>query len=780
MTRTTMISIAALRAGVLAATFPLFVSPALAQDVPGRQDDADSQLEEITVTATRREERLSKVPISIAAYTPEAMDRQGIRDVEDVARLTPGLSFTRNSFGSGVDTRISIRGISSGAGAATTAVYIDDVPIQIRTNQQTSFGSIFPKLFDLDRVEVLRGPQGTLFGAGAQGGALRFITPEPSFDSSSWHARTEINSVAHGGEGYEFGVAGGTPLIDDKLAVRASGWFQKEAGYVDRQPQNSAEPPAATLRDVNFRETTAFRGALAYKATESLTLTPSVYYQRISINDSGSFWGSLSDADAGRFKSGYAIRQPARDVFTLPSLKISVDLGAAELTSVSSYFDRDGKSTNDFTNLNIAFLSDGFNYPFIPDQKAPGAITARQKNLTQEVRLTSTNPDARLQWTVGAFYNRAKQDESFLIEDLFLPLYFPVEDVFGIPLTDGRYVFMAYNYSLEKQLAAFTQVDWRLSERVTATLGVRFSDTELEFERITRGPLNYQGSGPDFRSDKGTQSAKPITPKVGLNFQADEDNLFYVSAAKGFRIGGVNQPLFAGCTDLTIPTSFGPDSTWSYEFGSKNRLLGGKLRLEQSVFFIDWKDIQQSMEVGGACSGNEFRDNVGSASSRGFDLQASIAVTNSLTVSTSVGYAEVELSEDVVLQGALFSRKGDTIGGSPWQITAGIDYVFPLGGGQAYVHVDNRYGSRNNGSVARRDDPGAVGYDPELTADPAVSETNLRVGLRKGNADISLFVDNVLDKAPLLGKQHDVEGSPLFYYGTTHPRTIGMTITFRQ
>jgi len=237
------------------------------------QSSGDDVLQEVVVTATKQAEPLSKVPISIAAFTAETMDRQGVRSIQDIASLTPGLTFSRDTFGGGTDTSISIRGVRSDSGAATTGIYIDDVPIQIRSNVQTSFGSSFPQVFDLERIEVLRGPQGTLFGAGAQGGAVRFITPTPSLTDSSLYARTEIGSTEHGDISYEGGAAVGVPLVDNVLGLRASAWYRREGGFVDRDPANTGAPSGQSFDDVNSSNSTAAEFNQSRSSDESGVLT---------------------------------------------------------------------------------------------------------------------------------------------------------------------------------------------------------------------------------------------------------------------------------------------------------------------------------------------------------------------------------------------------------------------------------------------------------------------------------------------------------------------------
>ena len=765
---------------VLACTFATAAHAQASMDAQSESADiVDPQSDEIVVTATRQDERLSKVPISVAAFSAEGMDRQGVRSIGDIARLTPGLSFTSDTFGSDTSTNISIRGISSSSGAATTGIYVDDVAIQIRSNAQTAFGTAFPRVFDLDRIEVLRGPQGTLFGAGAQGGVVRFITPTPSLDATSLYGRAELAFTRGGDPSYESGLAAGFALVPGKVGVRASAYYRKDGGWVDRKPFNVATPNSTEAHEnANGSDTLALRAAITFQLGETVSVTPAIYYQRVRNDDTSTLWGDLTDADDGRFVNGYSLAQTAEDRFALPSLNVTADLGSVELSSVTAYFDRKGESIQDYTNLNTSFIF-VTPYPFVPGWKAPGAADARQKMFSQEVRLSSTDRETPVRWTVGAYYSRAHQVESFKIEDQFTAAIIPLNLIFGIGLTDGRYIFTSANDTTDKQWALFAQVDVRPAPGLTATLGLRYSDTTFDFRRDLGGPLNYTGSGPETTTTTGVQKAKPLTPKFGLSYEIDDANMVYASAAKGFRVGGVNPPLFASCQVQNYPATFGPDTTWSFEAGAKNRLFGGALRTDASVFHIRWDNIQQFILAG--CAGAGFRDNIGGARSQGFDLQFAIRASNALQISGSIGYVDAKFTKTVISNGVTFARKGDSLPGSPWQLAGNIDYTAGLSEGtKGYLHADVRYNSHNKGKLASYDDPGASGYDPNLRFDPAVTEANARIGIRTGRIDASLFVNNIFDTAPLLGKSHDTETSPLFYYRTVRPRTVGLTIAYRH
>src|ERR1700722_2533297 len=266
-------------------------------------------LEEIVVTATRRTERLQDVPVSVLAFSQEKMDSQGLKNVDDLARLSPGLNFQRNGMSSAGNyndegSDINIRGVDSTAGTSTTGIYIDDTPIQTR---HIGFGSInaFPALFDLDRVEVLRGPQGTLFGAGAEGGVVRFIAPEPNLTKSTGYVKSDFSITDGGSPSYSEGAAVGAPIIDDVLAFRVSVSYERDGGWVDRTSYTLSPPGAANVfggaptptpingsttdPNANWSETTTARLAVTWKVTDALEITPSVYYQRYYINDTAAY-----------------------------------------------------------------------------------------------------------------------------------------------------------------------------------------------------------------------------------------------------------------------------------------------------------------------------------------------------------------------------------------------------------------------------------------------------------------------------------------------------------
>ena len=362
-----------------------------------------SALGEIVITAERREELLQEVPISVSAYGKAAMDERGARSIDDIARLTPGVVFGRGINYNSQSSDISIRGIESIAGAATTGVYIDDTPIQSR---HLSFGTYdaYPQLFDLDRVEVLRGPQGTLFGSGSEGGTIRFITPDPQLDRTSAYARSEVGATERGGPIAEFGIAGGAPVIDDTVAFRASVSYRYEDGYVDRIDWHTRQTVAP---DSNAATTGTARFSAKWAVNERLSVTASLYYQREHADDTAAWWAPVPgtpDPTGGQFdgpfRNGNGIAGPNTDSFALSALKIDWNLGSVRLFSNTSYFTRNQRAVTDYSEYDRAvFLGN----PYPPAGiEAPTYWADDQRNWTQEVRLESADGGGRFEMDRGA------------------------------------------------------------------------------------------------------------------------------------------------------------------------------------------------------------------------------------------------------------------------------------------------------------------------------------------------------------------------------------------
>jgi outer membrane receptor protein involved in Fe transport len=515
------------------------------------QQNAGQGLQEIVVTAERRAARLQDTPISVAAITPEQIDSEGLRNIDDLTRLSPGVTFERNSFtavGNYNDegSDIAIRGVDSTAGASTTGIYIDDTPIQTR---HLSFGTVnpFPVLFDLDRVEVLRGPQGTLFGAGSEGGTVRFLLPEPGLETYTGYFRAELSTTENGDPSYEMAAAVGGPIVRDVLGFRLSASVRDDGGYVDkvnyvRSNDNSPvtlQPLNTIAENNNWERTATLRGALKWQVNDDLTISPSIYYQQLYLNDTSAFWPSLSNRGAGELRSGNLQPDTSYDPLILGSIKIDWNLGPVQLTNNTSYFYRNQAATSDysqFMNTVFAYYPGAYGTPY-PAVGAQGSahFTDEQRNLTEELRLQSNDSSSPFSWTGGIFIAFLHENTTEWVQDSSLPL--PGE-------VNGFEYFQNPFEAIDHQYAAFGQTDYSITPEIKLTAGVRVAIMETKGYQYYAGPF----VGPNAGTASATFTEYPVTPKFGASYQPDRDDLYYASVAKGYRVGGINASLGPLCS----------------------------------------------------------------------------------------------------------------------------------------------------------------------------------------------------------------------------------------
>ena len=790
--------------------------------VQAQQPEASATLEEVVVTAQRREQSIQDVPISVTALSQEQLDAQGVRSVDEVARLTPGITFQRADARNGAMSTISIRGIASTGGASTTGVYIDDTPIQVRAlGAGGAAFNAFPGVFDLERVEVLRGPQGTLFGAGSEGGTVRFITPQPDLRKFGVYGRSEFSTTQGGDPSYELGVAFGAPLVEDRIAVRLSAWVRRDGGWVDRvnwsragltaYPAATPYPPTAPTRssvtnavdaDSNWQNSSAFKAAISFAPTENLTITPSLYYQRMTMNDTPAFWAALSDPGSNEFNNGNAINAESKDHFYLPALKIDWAFAGLRLVSNTSYFNRDSEAINDYSSFETALWGQVFttagipgSIPYLNGPYYPAGFTPAtsfqgnlQNNIAQELRLQSDDADARINWVVGLFYSHSRQTAIQIVSDPGLFGFIASTNAvgFGPPLEDGRYTFVQDPViARDKQLALYAQADFRLTDRFTVTAGVRAADTKFE------ATANYHGFvvGPPV-VDSGSQHEKPVTPKLGVSFKVNADNMLYASASKGYRIGGYNPRVGAPCaSDANYSgyrTLFDSDSVWSYELGSKNELLDSRVRINTSLYHIDWKNIQQV--IGLSSCGFAYTANLGKARSQGVDLQAELALTDRLVAGLAVGYNDARFTETVKTVPTATRNlitAGDHIVGWPWTLAVSAQYNFAAWNSHdAYVRADYQYQAKQTDTVPGTN-PQNGGFQPWAVFHlPQTTQLSLRAGMKFDRWDVSVFGTNLTADHPILSSASSVNfgipGGLVGYNQTTfRPRTFGVTAAYR-
>lgn len=728
-------------------------------------------LQDVIVTATRREEKLQDVPSSVVALSQAALDMAGTRKIDDIAAIVPGIEFGRPAYGPQISF-IAFRGLTTVAGASTVGVYIDDIPIQgrISTSGLSFFGSAYPVAFDLNRIEALRGPQGTLFGAGAEGGAVRFIFNKPDLQKRSGSVRTEVATTEKGALSYEYGAAIGGPIVEDSLGFRASAFYRSDGGFVDRMNPFTG---AAAEKDADRSSTQSYRLAFTKALGDNLEVTPSFVYQKSKTSDTSVFQQYSFDPAPPKLESVKLLPQPTTDEFYLASLDVQADLGSANLAAVSSYYSREGDTLVDITNLFGSFSGgygdprgDEFPTSYADAGRQPASV--RQEIFTQEVRLASDNPDAMVSWLVGAFYSHARQDDEV---NVFSPALAALNG-----LTPDDTLLYSASRAIDTQAAIFGQIDVRLTDKVTANIGLRAAWNRADIKQYSGGYYN-DGVPPVSGAVK---EETPLTPKLGLTYKPDERNMYYASISRGYRVGGGNTPLPDYC-EAQPKATYASDYVWNYEIGAKNRLFDGRVQIEASAFVLKWKNIQENPFL--PC-GFAFNANAGNAESKGFDISVQASVTPNLSLGLGVAYADAKHEQDSFYEGFLLVRKGDAVGAvpqvvSPWNVNVTARYDIPLPDEyDAYVWVENLYRSKNEGPFSS-EDPASLAYFPDLHANPATNELNARIGIVRGPVEASLFVNNLTNSQPKLYKNVDFSGSAIVSYSTFRPRTVGISLDYK-
>jgi iron complex outermembrane recepter protein len=744
-------------------------APAGAQDENSglRSDQNNStQLEEVTVTATRREESIEKVPISVAALTGEDMQRAGIKDLGDIAATTPGLQFTVPGQSFSTINVVSIRGLNTLGGASVVGIYLDDTPIQGRLSPVGNVGTPLPILFDLDRVEVERGPQGTLFGAGSEAGTIRFIPNQPNLNTFEGTTHAEVASTDGGGVSGEVGAAVGGPIVDDLIGYRLSVWTRHDGGYIDLM---SPIDQQIVERNVNTDNKLAARGALMIKASDQVTITPSLYFQSIRSGDGGRFYGIFSNAANGVFNDAPLAPEIYTDKFIIPSVKVTADLGFADLTAIASYYHRQLDLTTDLSAFAgaVGLVNWGSplgpEYATSPSDISPDPTGQSARAATEEIRLASKDPHALISWIAGIFNDHRKQyDWQYLYSAVIDPAQ---------PM-----LYSAHQGIVDQQTAIFAQGDLHVTSKATLTVGARVA-------RVTTNQTNAYGNGIinagvpplSYSGDKET----PTTPRFAFSYQATENNMLYASIAKGFRIGGGNGELPAYCNTAT-PQSYSSDYVWNYEVGSKNRFLDGRLQVDTSVFHLRWYNIQQLIPF--PC-GIQYTANAGQAVSNGFDLSLHALLTERLQWGVQAGYSNAHYTKTVLdAAGDPVVSEGDKVGSlptvsPPWDVDTTLDYRVPLEMDRSvYLRGEYQFHSRNPGPFINQN-PLNPAYLPLEVATPSTSLVNARLGFEANRWDVSLFVNNLLDSHPMLAAQQFSPTSSLVTYSTFRPRTVGLSVS---
>ncbi len=801
---------------------------------------AGAQLEQVVVTATRRAEAISKVPMSISALTQTNMDIRGIKDITDVARFTPGIHIDNSG-----TNNIAIRGIASSGGAGTTGIYIDDTPIQIRALAFNPDETL-PQAFDLERVEVLRGPQGTLFGAGSEGGTVRYITTPPSLTRTSFYSRDEVSTTQGGAPSYEAGIAAGTPIIDGKLGVRATVWYRHDGGYIDLIDPVTL---ATIQHNANSANSTLLRLDAIWAISDTWRVRPGFYYQSRVSNNTDDYWPIYSNPSSDHFVSADPDRRERPDKFYLPSLQVTGDFGKFQLIENVSYYHRKETSAYEGTIYNLGFyqspsvfnavgqnpplplLLDGSGVHLPPgatDYRSPATVDNGQQNFIEELRLQSTDPDSPLTWTTGLFFSNERQTYLEQIHDPLLneltTVYYGTtyDQVFcnydatagacTTPYTpvlyDPRYPNDSYflqTAAKDTQYAWYGEASYAFTSRWKLTLGARESHMRYTFNTLTGGPQLFLTPP---QTGSGAISENAFTPKVSLAYQYNSNNLYYATYAKGFRPGGANNPVpYAACAPdfqnfgiTASPKTFSSDSVNSYEVGSKNN-FGGRIQLAASVYYIRWNNIQQTV-VPPICQ-ISFIANLGQAVAKGADVQLDAALGDHWTAEITAGYTDARYTADArfsATETTPIVSNGDAITGqggqpnSPVTASIGLQYEFSLLQHDSFVRFDDEYQGRPKW-LSPQQDPNTQQYDIVNYQLGSTNFMSMRAGMRFSAWRFELFVNNLANSHTVTNYAWSIDPGVCAAAGTMDfgcesstrlqnqwtfpPRTFGLTGIYR-
>jgi iron complex outermembrane recepter protein len=778
----------------------LTAAPAWAQTSGGPQGGGAQEAEqndEIVVTATRRASTVQDVPFSINAQTQADIERSGATTIEDLSRNVAGLAV--QNLGPG-QSQVSVRGVSSGqivrdqpGVKEQVGIYLDESVISL---------SLFTPdldLFDLNRVETLRGPQGTLFGSGSVGGTIRYITNQPRLGVTEGQIEANINLV----DGDDFGghLKGAINLpLGDTLAVRVVGYHTEYGGFIDAYREGGGFD-----EDVNDGSRTGGRIALTFQPTENITITPRVLYQEVEANGFnrqevynlyGNPFNTTRPRITFREREQYLLLDERfKDETFIADLVASFDFGAVNLTSATTYIDRDILVSRDVSAL-TGSVSVDLGFP------AAGVLlpsnlrdTTTLETFTQELRLASTG-SGPFQWVIGGFYSDVER-----VYAQFLPT--PGYDAFtdqvlgagtaaatrnGFNVVDSPFnSFLPYDI---EQKAVFGEASYEIG-RLTATAGVRYYDFE-EVRDIAFGGLFADPT----RNVGETTSSDGLNPRFLLSYEASDKVTINAQAAKGFRLGGVNDPLnLPLCTAEDRATfepfegAFEDETLWNYELGLKSQF--GGITFNAAVFYTEIEDLQVTLDAGTCSSRIVF--NVPKAHTQGIEFELSAEPIENFDLSLSGSLIEAEFDSTLTSGGNVIGgiREGNRLPSVPeFQISASAAYTAPIADETEAVFTASfqHVGSRFTQPGDQENNPRTFVHNLPFGGQPAGSATtldlklpsyelvNLSAGVNfPGELSVIAYINNVFDENPLLSFDRERGGRARLGFQVGQPRTFGIT-----
>jgi iron complex outermembrane recepter protein len=733
--------------------------------------ESRAALEEIVVTAQKRSETLAEVPMSVTVLTGEWLEGQHANNFQDLVALVPGFSLQSNRQGV---SRITLRGINTGGVASTVGVYVNDVPFGSSSglaNAAILSGDF--DTFDLARLEVLRGPQGTLYGASALGGVMKYVTNPASTEAFEARGKIAMESVQDGDMGYALTGLVNVP-VSDRLAVRASGFYRDDGGYVDsigNNPIPSLTDPTVNVvsgtrveNDINDVQVFGGRVSALYQISDDVTLDLGVLAQNIESSSTNLIDGdavTLRPTNPGTVGSRY--HRDYNDVeYRLYSAALDWDFRAASLQSVTSYstfeqnFVSDVAANTALAGVPLApvatlFFGDAVTRPLsaILDQ------TTGTDKFTQELRLVSGD-DSPFEWLVGLYYTR---EDSGIDPQQILAVEAGTDNI----ATDVPVLVVAELNSDYEEVALFAHGKWQITDRLDLSLGARGSRNEQTADQTLEGAL----LGGPVAFDDAKSSEKPFTYSVSPRFQLNDNVSLYGRVATGYRPGGPNV-IPAGAPPGT-PGSYDSDTLTSYEIGIKAISPSGLLDIDVAAFYLDWEDVQLLAVVNGV----GLNANGGSAVSRGAEFAASLRPLDGLTLSLNGAYTDAYLTEDTdpIVEGT----DGDPLSFVPeWSFAVLADYRWTVGAADAFVGANVLYVDDRPAAFTNRDAGGNIRQLDSYTT------VGMRAGLEFTRWSIEAYAKNLTNEKGL-SDITDTGTLPNGQVGLSRirPRTVGLSVGTR-
>jgi iron complex outermembrane recepter protein len=721
-------------------------------------------IEEIIVTATKRgETALQETPLSITALGSKTMTAMGIDDAADFLRSVPGLVFEEQGLG---DKKYSLRGVQS-VGAATTSVYFDDIVFTANNRQDGGGRNADPKMVDVERIEVLRGPQGTLYGASSMTGTIRFVSRKPNVEEYEGSANAQISTTKYGGESYNIDGVFNVPIIKDKLALRLVGYFRDETGWIDR--------PLINDKDVNNEDIKGMRAHLLWNASEALTLTGTFIHQDGST-DGRSAWGEEHRTNTLERYDHCSPKESCNaeithsgntDVWSAYNVTANyeADFGNFFVTTglLDRVFIRSLDNTNIISLIRGVRLPDGSFDRFNPASRHMIRQTQDRSLWSNEARFSSSW-DSPLQIIAGVFYQEEKNN---FISNV------------GSSDSNGDWHDAAVRsnslwrevYTEIDHIALFGDVSYAITDDLTATVGIRYfefdvKETPKSVFGCCSGLIPGTGIGAAIEShDDG------INMKYNLAYQVNDDIMVYGQAAEGFRAGGTNEPSILPLAICDGFVDYGSDSLWNYEVGIKSSWLDNRLTINVTPYYIDWSDIQIRTQVTECLS--FFIQNAGKADVMGFEVEANWQPTDQLSLNVALGYADSKLTQDQPFQSGplVDGLDGDEIAYTPdFTSKVGVEYTIPLSSWPADVMIRGDWSYTDSSATELRD------TNPRLRIMPSYHLVDFRLGLVGHNGwRATLFVDNVFNEREDVSRYTATfDGDSVF---TNRPREIGISFS---